>query len=278
MPLYTRRGVEDSTIADPEEARPDTHWLYPIASVFGVRIIFTLTESGPPFGAGGLKLRREVKVLFTVLVAFAMVSTIATGALAKKHMESKDSKMSALGYSNEWRKLWEDHITWTRLVIVAVLDDLSSNATQNYTARLLQNPGDMGKALAPFYGKEQANLFADLVTQHLVQAAGILVDIKTGVDPTAALAAWYQNAHNISVLMNKLNPNNWGLGPADRMWKQHLDATVNETLANFGKNWNAEVEAYNLIVNLALMMADFTSNGIIKQFPMMFTGVSIAHT
>jgi hypothetical protein len=52
------------------------------------------------------------------------------------------------------RKLWEDHITWTRLAIVsfaAGLPDLQ--ATQ---ARLLRNQSDIGNAIKPYYGRPRA--------------------------------------------------------------------------------------------------------------------------
>ncbi len=221
-------------------------------------------------------MRKQARMLFAVAVAVALVATVATGAMAKRVFDREPTKMSALAYHDEWRVLWEDHITWTRIVIIGILDGLDSASVQNYTGRLLQNPGDMARALKPFYGQEQAGSFGDLVTQHLVQAAGILEGIKNGQNISDALTAWYQNAHDIAVLMSKLNPKNWNLVSADRMWKEHLDATVNETLANFGHNWPAEVAAYNMIVSLAVHMADFTSMGIMKQFPMMFSGVSLA--
>ncbi len=50
------------------------------------------------------------------------------------------------------RKLWEDHITWTRLYIVsaiAELPDLDATA-----GRLLQNQTDIGNAVATFDGDE----------------------------------------------------------------------------------------------------------------------------
>ncbi len=220
--------------------------------------------------------RKAIVQAFAIVGALLMVSTIGAAAMVGHNAaEARGQKISATTYQDQWRLVWEDHITWTRVVIIAVLDGLPSGAVDNYTARLLQNPGDMGKLLKPIYGTDNAMEFSDLVTQHLVVAAQILSAIKNGQDPTSLLTSWYQNAHQIAVLMNELNPNNWGLKAADKMWKEHLDATVNETLANFGHDWTAEVAAYNKIVSLAMMMADFTSFGIMKQFPQMFNGLGI---
>lgn len=219
--------------------------------------------------------RRLLIQVIAIVAAISMVSTIGAMGMAGKDAAANGMKLSAAKYQDQWRVTWEDHVTWTRVVIIGVLDGLDANAVQNYTNRLLQNAGDMKNLLRPFYGEAKAGAFGDLVTQHLVQAAGILVAIKEGKNATDLLKAWYENAHQIAQLMNKLNPNNWKLRNADAMWKEHLDATVNETLANFGHDWGAEVAAYNKIVSLAMMMADFTSIGIMLQFPQMFMGLGI---
>ncbi len=58
---------------------------------------------------------------------------------------------SQLSYHDQWRKLWEDHITWTRVVIMGVLAPLPNGlpGTPKYVNRLLQNPINMASALAP---------------------------------------------------------------------------------------------------------------------------------
>jgi len=48
-------------------------------------------------------------------------------------------------FRSAMRKLWEDHITWTRLYIVSVTADL---ADKDATAqRLLRNQADIGSAI-----------------------------------------------------------------------------------------------------------------------------------
>jgi hypothetical protein len=53
-------------------------------------------------------------------------------------------------------------------------------------------------------------------------------------------------------------------------WREHLDATVAEVLAHHNGDYQGEVAAYDLVHDLALEMADFFSNGVMRQFPPMF--------
>ena len=53
------------------------------------------------------------------------------------------------------RKLWEDHITWTRLFIVSASADLPDSRPT--TERLLRNQQDIGDAIKPFYGVPPAS-------------------------------------------------------------------------------------------------------------------------
>ncbi len=66
------------------------------------------------------------------------------------------------------RKLWEDHITWTRLYIVSATADLpDKDATAK---RLLQNQTDIGNAIKPFYGDAAGDKLTALLKDHILIA------------------------------------------------------------------------------------------------------------
>jgi hypothetical protein len=214
----------------------------------------------------------RINVLVMLMLAGLLLAGLALTAggpvLARPAVAAKTS---SLAYHDQWRELWEDHITWTRIVIMAILDELPG--TDAYVGRLLQNPADMEAALAPYYGDDAAAL-ADLITDHLAIAAEMLIAARQG-DTAAfedARVRWYENAEQNAVQMNQMNPRFWPLEETHHMWVEHLDATLAEAVANLTGDFAGEVAAYDLIHQMALEMADFMSNGVIQQFPNRFNG------
>src|SRR5512141_2521950 len=115
---------------------------------------------------------RRLGSLFRLIsVGVFIVALVAGAAIPAAAQPLAATKTTRLAYHDQWRKLWEDHITWTRVVILGILDSLPG--TNAYVGRLLQNPGDMANALKPYYG-DQATVFGSLVTDHLTIAAELL--------------------------------------------------------------------------------------------------------
>jgi hypothetical protein len=72
--------------------------------------------------------------------------------------------------------------------------------------------------------------------------------------------------------MSRMNPRFWPLAETRQMWFDHLDATLEEATTHLAGNFSAEVAAYDKVHDLALEMADFFSDGVIRQFPQKFLG------
>ena len=76
------------------------------------------------------------------------------------------------------RKLWEDHITWTRLAIVSFAGGLPD--LQATEARLLANQVDIGNAIKPYYGRTAGNRLTALLKEHILGAVALLQAAKSG--------------------------------------------------------------------------------------------------
>jgi hypothetical protein len=171
---------------------------------------------------------------------------------------------------DDMRKLWEDHITWTRLYIVAATADLpEKDAT---AGRLLQNQTDIGDAVKPYYGDAAGTQLTALLKDHIMIATELIDAAQRGDTAKKEDAArrWQANADEIAVFLNGANPDNWPLDDAKRMLRAHLDLTTTEVVAHLGKNWEADVAAYDKVHEQILRMADMLSSGIMKQFPERF--------
>ncbi len=172
-----------------------------------------------------------------------------------------------LAFHDAMRKLWEDHVTWTRLAIVsfaADLPDLSATET-----RLLRNQTDIGNAVKPYYGRKAGNQLTALLKQHILGAVALLQAAKAGDQALIKQRSdeWYANAKQIADFLHKANPHNWPRADLRAMMKTHLDQTLDEATHRLTGNFTADIRDYERIHRHILEMADTLSAGIMAQFP-----------
>jgi hypothetical protein len=213
--------------------------------------------------------------LLSRIGAVSAAAALAAGgasALAADHPMAASSASStrAAALHDGMRKLWEDHITWTRLAIVAfAAGDPDLKATET---RLLRNQTDIGNAIKPYYGAKAGRRLTALLETHITGAVALLVAAKSG-DSNAiakAKAAWYANGNQIADFLNKANPRNWPRKTMRSMMKEHLDVTLKEAVDELTGKYDASVRDYESIHRHILVMADGLSTGIIRQFPTRF--------
>jgi hypothetical protein len=178
--------------------------------------------------------------------------------------------ISQKAFHDRMRKLWEDHVTWTRLAIVTFADGSPSfDAT---AVRLLKNQTDIGDAIKPFYGNAAGTQLTALLHDHITIAVELLQAAKTG-DTVAfddANSRWYANAKDIADFLATANPRFWPRKVMRADMKTHLDQTLAEASHELHGNYPASVRDYEAIHRHILHMADMLSAGIIKQFPHRF--------
>ena len=164
----------------------------------------------------------------------------------------------------------QDHATWTRDVIIGILDQTPDASAD--LARLLENQVDIGNAIKPYYGDAAGQALTDLLTEHIVIAGDILVAARDGDTAgfDAANAAWYQNGEDIAVFLNTANPENWELEPMKMHMEHHLDLTLAEAVAHLSGNHEEEVQVYDDVYEQLMDLADILADGIADQFPGQF--------
>lgn len=174
---------------------------------------------------------------------------------------------SSLEFRNAMRKLWEDHIVYTRLYIISAaanLPDKEANAQ-----RLLQNQTDIGNAIKPFYGDDAGNQLTALLKDHILGAVELLSAAKSGDNAKAEAASkkWYANADEIAIFLNKANPKDFPLDALKGEMKMHLDETLAEATARLQGKYAEDIQAYDKVHGHILGLADALQSGVMSQFP-----------
>ena len=183
---------------------------------------------------------------------------------------NKNKKIDPLVFQQAVRKLWEDHVTWTRVYIIAALANLPE--ADAAAQRLLQNQTDIGNAIKPFYGDEAGEQLTALLEDHILIAVDLLAAAKAGdaAKFEDANERWYKNADDIAAFLNSANPKQWRLREMRTMMRDHLGLTLEEATARLNEDWAGDVAAYDKVHDEILHMADMISDGIIRQFPESF--------
>jgi hypothetical protein len=208
----------------------------------------------------------------TLTAGVALAFAVAVTPSADAH-SGHGAGASKAAFHDAMRKLWEDHVVWTRQFIVSAategadLPDIGPT-----TDRLLANQTDIGNALKPYYGKTAGDEVTALLRDHILTAARLVAAAKAGdaSEVSAASDAWYRNADDIATALNRLNPRHWPLAEMKIHMKEHLDLTLDEAVARLQGRYADDIAAYDRIHVQILGMADMLSDGIVAQFPQAF--------
>jgi len=167
------------------------------------------------------------------------------------------------------RELWTDHVLWTRNYIISNIANLEDK--NNVLERLLKNQDDIGNALEPYYGKENAKKLSVLLREHISLAGQVLEAAKSDnkVDLDKYNAQWYKNADDISTFLSSLNPN-LSKNSLKEMLNTHLQLVTDQVVANLNKKYEEDIVAYDKGQAHMTHFADVISESIIKQLPKKF--------
>lgn len=214
-----------------------------------------------------------------LLGAIALATALATASLGSAESEAHEGgghhhadarPGSKAAFHDQMRKLWEDHVTWTRLAIVTFAD--GSAGFDATAARLMQNQEDIGDAIKPYYGEAAGEKLTSLLEDHIAIAVQLMQAAKAGDDLAFQKAheAWYQNADEIAGFLAKANPRDWPRAAMRAAMRTHLDQTLAEASHELTGHYAASVKDYDEIHHHILDMADALSAGIIHAFPNRF--------
>lgn len=181
--------------------------------------------------------------------------------------QSNGTSQAAVSLKLALRRLWSDHVIWTREYVVAAV--AGTPDAEAAAGRLLKNQEDIGNAVVPVYGADAGHALTGLLKQHILIAVDLVKAAKEGND--AAFKEndqkWTANAEEIAGLLSGANPHNWPKTDVTDLLMQHLNLTKGEVVARLAGKWDDDVGAFDQIFTEILTVADVLADGIVKQFP-----------
>ncbi|WP_292637750.1 acetylglutamate kinase [Mesorhizobium sp.] len=206
-----------------------------------------------------------------VLLSAVAATSLAVTGLSPLLSARAAEPQSAADLRAAMRKLWEDHITYTRNYIISALAGLPDS--NDVAKRLLQNQDDIGDAVKPYYGDAAGQKLAILLKDHIKIATDVVKAAKSGSKNKLAAAQkkWTGNADDIAMFLSKANPN-WSEQDLKEMLHKHLELTTGEVVGRLKKDWGADIKSYDEGHVHMLKFADMLTDGIAKQFADKFNG------
>jgi len=224
-------------------------------------------------------MRLMRRVIRTIAVVGALSSLVGPAfgqsATAQRRSTTVDEvqlSSAAVALHQDMRKLWTDHVVWTRDYIIAATEKQpDGNAALN---RLLKNQDDIGNAVGKFYGAAAGGQLTMLLKDHITIAGDIVKAAMAGdkAGQKTADDRWRRNADQIADFLSKANPN-WPRATLVSMMNMHLSTTSTELVARLNKDWDGDVKAFDAVYDHILHMSDALADGIVKQFPDKFRTV-----
>jgi hypothetical protein len=164
------------------------------------------------------------------------------------------------------RKLWSDHVIWTREYIVAAV--AGTPDAEAAAGRLLRNQEDIGAAVVPFYGQGAGDALTGLLKQHILIAVDLVAAAKSSDQAAFAQhdARWTANIREIAAFLAGANPH-WPEHDVFDLLALHLKLTKDEAVARLTADWAADIRAFDDIFTEILVLADAIHDGLVAQFP-----------
>lgn len=208
-------------------------------------------------------------LLISILLFSSVISPVLVNAQEPVGEKKECVKESAANLIFKQRKLWLEHVLWTRNFIISDLNGLENKDV--VLERLLKNQEDIGNSLKPYYGNEAGDKVTELLKEHITLAGKVVAAAKSSnkeeLEKSSKL--WYENADKITDYLNKLNPQ-WSKPVLKDLLYKHLQLLTEQTAAMISKDWAKDIASYDRGEDHIIKLADTISEGIIKQFPKKF--------
>jgi hypothetical protein len=218
----------------------------------------------------GSKWDDDVAAFDLIHTEILTLADVLSDGIAKQRAEVppvnvQPTSQSAASLKLALRRLWADHVIWTREYVVAA--SVGKPDADAAAQRLMKNQEDIGNAVVPVYGGPAGQRLTELLKQHIAIAVELIAAAKAGDKAVFQQKdrEWSQNAEAIADLLSSANPENWPKRDVVDLLEQHLRLTKQEVTARLERHYSEEVKSFDLILTEILTLADVLADGIVRQ-------------
>jgi hypothetical protein len=196
-----------------------------------------------------------------VWVILVIVLLILLFCWYKKCKKARREAQIRAGIRLGMRRLWSDHIVYTRLYISARF--WNDPIADEYAARLMKNQEALGCALGGPFGPRARERVIALLKEHINGAVAIVNDLLTGQDTSVDMAAWHKNASEIANTLSCIN-HRWNFRKIRDMMNMHLKRTAEEAIIMLdqARDYKRDTRNYDKVTDDAMRMADMLAIGL----------------
>lgn len=216
------------------------------------------------FTKGMMMLMIFVGLLGTDCLAQQKKSTSKSKTANSKTTETPAPTAFAPGKESGMRKLWNDHIVWTRQYMISEMSGAADkDAIFN---RLRQNAQDMAKAMKETHPSIDDKVLGGILDSTVLMMTKLIFETNLGSDRTGAFEtkeALMKHLDRTAQYLNTANPG-WSLAELKLMLQGYLNETHNEILARKNQIWDADIAAYDRLNNHVMKLADAFATGTIQ--------------
>lgn len=165
------------------------------------------------------------------------------------------------------RTVWQLYADRVRPVITSIIDNTGDE--EENIRRLMEMPQYTGGIFEEYYGVSVGNIIRSLLINHLMiipQLVHAVVD-QQSVQLNQLNSEWHSNADTLAVILSSINPY-FNEQEIKDMFYALIDELINAILFRIQAEYSEEIDAFADAERLALMIADYLSNGIYRQFGM----------
>lgn len=209
-----------------------------------------------------------VACVYSLMLAFGLLGLAPRRASAGEVLVTApmaaENKRTA--FRKSVRKLWAEHMIWTRAYIVASI--AATPDAGEVGGRLLRNQMEIGALFVPYYGPETGAKVGALLKEDVFLAASVVAAGKNRDAAKLKLAEkrWHDNAQEMAMLLSASNPN-WSKDAFIATFENLMTLTYRQATARTGKKWAEDIQTFDELYVQGMALADEIADGIIKQYP-----------